>query len=129
MLTLNYGQVWMETSSSAMPSGGEASNDSALIHQMGESLLSSATAASTSQCSGEVSNGSSNKLDNDSLLAGYISWIDSEIQSTKCDRTCLDISQGSLGDIVKKQLTFAKITQCWQNLCSCGQNRRREKGC
>lgn len=128
MNQMNCCEVLAETASSVLPSG-EIPNDSSLVHQMSESLLSSAAAASTSQCSGEVSNGSSNKLDKDILLVDYISWMDSEIQSTKCDRACLDVPPASLGGVVKKQLTFAKITQSWENLCSCGQNRRRDFRC
>ena len=53
----------------------------------------------------------------------YIDWINTEIKATGCKADCLDVNSDDLPGVVEKQLTFSKVNQSWDSLCSCGQNR------
>ena len=60
----------------------------------------------------------------DRLAAHYVKWIENEANASMSDMaTMLDVEDSKLASVVAGQMTWAKINQSWDNICSCGQNR------
>lgn len=89
-------------------------SDTAMVAAIGEALHSSSGATTLPG----VKNASL-----ETLAASYQAWIQSEIAASKAS---LDVDQTKLGETIMKQMTFVRICEDWDNLCSCGERKTLE---
>lgn len=90
-------------------------SDVAMVAAIGEALQSGSTTSPVTDVK---------KASLESLAASYQAWIESEISASPL--ASLDVDPAKLGDTILKQLTFVRICEDWDNLCSCGEKKTLE---
>ena len=108
------------TTSRTLITSGACSSDDQLVQRLSDAMVipSASTGSVSSSDMSQVLHALENK-NLDALLPNLISWVRSEIASTKL--------ANPLQETVTKHMTFNKIMGRWETMCSCGEHRTHDQ--